>query len=117
TPRSTPPLRTSSRGHAQHRRWSPPSAAGARRSAPAGLTVRVDPERQLPHRLTAEQVVAGMDAAEAGIAEQLLHAVAAEDARAAGELHRHVDDLPGAAHHVVLRGDQLERPLGTVIRT
>src|SRR5262245_57146537 len=53
-------------------------------SPPARLLVRVDAEAELADNLVRHQRVAGVDATEPGVTEQLLHAAAGEDARTAG---------------------------------
>ena len=93
--RRRPPLRRHPRTphHLTIRVFPSPSAArpdptprlgrDRRGSAPAGLFVGVDAEAQLADELVGEHRVAGVDPAEAGVAEQLLEPAAAEDARAA----------------------------------
>src|SRR5262245_8267321 len=101
----TSPLLTTSLGWRDLRPVRATAVGRGGGSAPAGLFVGVDPEREFSDELVGEQRVGGVDQAEAGVAEELLHPVALEDPAAAGELERGVDDAPGAGDRDVLGGD------------
>ena len=80
-PRAPPPRRAEGR-----------SGAG---SAPARRLVGVDAEAQLADELVGQHGVAGVEAAHADVAEELLEPVAPERAGAAGEVEGAVDDGEG----------------------
>jgi hypothetical protein len=84
-------------------------------SSPPWLFVGVDAEAELADEFVGEQRVGGVDAAEAGVAEELLDAAALEDAGPSGEVEGGVDDGERAGDDVVLAGNDLGRPVTSVI--
>ena len=80
-----------------------------------GVSSGTDPEQRLGHELVREHRISRMNAAQPGIAENLLEFVPAENAESAADLHRQIHDAPRAFDRVIFRGENLRRPGGAVI--